>query len=283
MAARRIFRSARFHRAILGSAALLVPGAEREEWFREWTSELWYLLGGNHRNAHFSDLYVVRFCLGSFKDALWMWRNGSNRTGNEPIRLRSPIRCVSLLVAVASITSLVALREAMLQPPYTGRAFLLGQLVLIAVALLILPSTTTFGLGEYPPTPHSPSWAARPRRWIFLLVKFALLVPIVFCGTLDFGLIIASTGVEPHAMLVGYILAFRWMLIDQRRRCPVCLEVLTGPVHIGQSSHTVLDWYGTELMCRKGHGLMHVPDTPTCSFSTQRWIYLDSSWRSLFS
>jgi len=184
---------------------------------------------------------------------------------------------------VASITSLVALREAMLQPPYTGRAFLLGQLVLIAVALLILPSTTTFGLGEYPPTPHSPSWAARPRRWIFLLVKFALLVPIVFCGTLDFGLIIASTGVEPHAMLVGYILAFRWMLIDQRRRCPVCLEVLTGPVHIGQSSHTVLDWYGTELMCRKGHGLMHVPDTPTCSFSTQRWIYLDSSWRSLFS
>jgi hypothetical protein len=108
-------------------------------------------------------------------------------------------------------------------------------------------------------------------------------IPIVFCGTLDFAPIIASTGVEPYAMLVGYILAFRWMLIDQRRRCPVCLRVLTGPVRIGQPSHTVLDWYGTELMCAKGHGLLHVPDTPTCSFDTQRWLYLDSSWQGLFS
>ena len=74
---------------------------------------------------------------------------------------------------------------------------------------------------------------------------------------------------RPQATLIGYVLAFRWVLIDQRRRCPVCLQLLINPIRIGQPSHIMLDWYGTELMCSKGHGLMHVPETPTSSYSTQ--------------
>jgi predicted neutral ceramidase superfamily lipid hydrolase len=158
-----------------------------------------------------------------------------------------------------------------------------GSLLVIGMALVLLPVTTTLALGEYPPTVHSPNKTARLHRWIFLAIKFALILPIVFCGVLDLAPIISSTGIQPHAMFVGYVLSFRWALIEQRRRCPVCLQLLTNPVRIGQLAHTLLDWYGTESMCPKGHGLLHVPESATISFNTQRWLYLDSSWRSLFS
>jgi len=41
-------------------------------------------------------------------------------------------------------------------------------------------------------------------------------------------------------------------------------------------------WYGTEFLCLKGHGLLHVPEIPT-TYNTQRWMDLDASWGSLFS
>ena len=31
------------------------------------------------------------------------------------------------------------------------------------------------------------------------------------------------------------------------------------------------------------HGLLHIPEIPTSWFSTQRWLYLDPSWSSLFT
>jgi hypothetical protein len=58
--------------------------------------------------------------------------------------------------------------------------------------------------------------------------------------------------------------------------------VLTSPALIGMASQTFLEWYGTELICEKGHGLLHVPEIPNSCYSTQRWTYLDPSWRVLF-
>ena len=50
-----------------------------------------------------------------------------------------------------------------------------------------------------------------------------------------------------------------------------------------RSSRNFLAWNGTELICAGGHGLLHIPELPTSWFSTQRWLYLDASWGSLFS
>ena len=49
------------------------------------------------------------------------------------------------------------------------------------------------------------------------------------------------------------------------------------------ASRTFLAWNGTELMCTAGHTLLHVPGLPTSWFSTQRWLYLDTSWEFLFT
>jgi len=244
---------------ILRLAALLVPSPLRAEWVAEWRSELWYVLRRSNREALF-------FCLGAFRDALWLRRNSSPNP-RQRLWLQSPLRTVLFLAVAAAVSTFFFFRSPC--PRIIPAHFLM-----IALALLTLPATTSLALGEYP--------TKRFRRWIFLGLKFTLIVPIVFCGTLDLAPIISSMGVQPHATLVGYVLAFRWALIDQRRRCPVCLRLLTNPTRIGQASQTFLEWYGTEFLCLKGHGLLHVPEIPT-TYSTQRWQDLDPSWGSLFS
>jgi len=64
--------------------------------------------------------------------------------------------------------------------------------------------------------------------------------------------------------------------------CPVCLGLLSNPARVGHPSRSFLAWHGTELICGKGHGLLHVPEMATSWFSTQRWLALDGSWRALF-
>jgi hypothetical protein len=145
----------------------------------------------------------------------------------------------------------------------------------IAIALLILPATTSWSLGEYPRT--------KPlRRWIFLAIKFALVIPIVFFGIFALARILGTGPLQEHATFISYVLAFRWILTDQRRRCPECLRLVANPIRIGQPSQTFLDWYGTEFICLKGHGTLQVPEI-TSSYTIQRWRYLDPSWSAFFA
>lgn len=74
--------------AILRNAALFVPAPERAEWFAEWRAELCYVDHG-----------ATGFCLGSFRDALWLRRNNLNRRSAS--RLESPFRCLLFLVGLA--------------------------------------------------------------------------------------------------------------------------------------------------------------------------------------
>ena len=156
-----------------------------------------------------------------------------------------------------------------------------ASVVTVLMSLVFLPLITSLRLGDYPATAHSPRRAIRLRRWCFLGLKLALVCPSVFWAARIVDVV--APGMQAHALLVGYLLAFRWALIDQRRRCPVCLRTLTNPTSIGSSSQMFLEWCGTELICARGHGLLHVPEIETSCYSGQRWLYLDSSWRSLFS
>jgi hypothetical protein len=157
-----------------------------------------------------------------------------------------------------------------------------ARIGVIFLSLLLLPLLTSLQLGDYPATAHSPRGATRLFRWCFLGLKLVFLAPSIYWATLIVGALIAP-GLQAHGLFVGYLLGFRWALVDQRRRCPVCLRLLTNPTPIGCSSRIFLEWYGTELICAKGHGLLHVPGIQTSSYSSQRWLYLDPSWTSLFS
>jgi hypothetical protein len=159
----------------------------------------------------------------------------------------------------------------------------------LVLACLALPATTSLPLGEYPAHSNQVPWSTRIRRWAFLSVKFTLIVAVAYCGSLDLAYSSSSMPVGTSELLEllgsfwGLLFGFRWALRDQRKRCPVCLRTLTSPARVGQFSRNFLAWNGTELICLSGHGLLHVPDIPTSWFSSQRWLYLDPSWKGLFS
>ena len=116
-----------------------------------------------------------------------------------------------------------------------------------------------------------------------------LFVPLVYFSSVDvaYGFYSAGSTTAQYMQLglsfFGFLFGFRWILQDQRKRCPVCLRVLSHPARVGQASRNFLAWNGTELICAGGHGLLHIPELPTSWFSTQRWLDLDASWGSLFS
>ncbi len=256
--------------AILRGAAWLVRRPQRAEWLAEWTSELWYVC----RSGAKAD--ATAFCLGAFKDALWLRRNGPRLDGRKKPRLESPVKCILFLAVLATASFFLALRfphVGFKGDPLGGARLILPHLMMILIALLVLPATTSLKLGEYPTNGHSPPWTTRVRRWLFFAIKIALICQIIFCASMSLMLIGAW---------VIYLLAFRWALIDQRQRCPVCLRSLTKPTQIGWPSQTFLEWYGTELICEQGHGLLYVPEIPSSCYNTQRWLYLGPSWSGLF-
>jgi hypothetical protein len=166
-----------------------------------------------------------------------------------------------------------------------------SELYLFALflALLALPAITTVSLGESSLNPHKTSWSRRLHRWSFFGAKIALLLPIVYFVAFDLAYGLTALNRE-HAAYIQLIFTFamtlfglRWVLKDQRQRCPVCMRTVKHPAHVGQASRTFLDWNGTEMMCMGGHTLLHVPSLPTSWFSSQRWLYLDTSWNFLFA
>jgi hypothetical protein len=159
----------------------------------------------------------------------------------------------------------------------------------ILLALLALPAISSVSLGDLSVSVHKIPLARRLARWGFLGGKVALLVPIAYFVSLD--LAYAFTGLNAsHALYVQMVSTFfiflfgmKWVLSDQRQRCPVCLRRVDHPARVGQFSRTFLAWSGTELMCMGGHTLLHVPSLPTSWFSEQRWMFLDQSWDFLFA
>jgi hypothetical protein len=159
----------------------------------------------------------------------------------------------------------------------------------LILAFLSLPATTPLPLGEYPRHSGRLPRATRARRWIFLSIKFALVVPLVHFTSVDVAYGVQGISfttaqcIQLAISFFGFLFALRWILQDQRKRCPVCLRLLSNPARVGQASQNFLAWNGTELICAGGHGLLHIPELPTSWFSTQRWLYLDPSWSGLFS
>jgi hypothetical protein len=172
-------------------------------------------------------------------------------------------------------------------------AYLFGQPISVflfglLMAFISLPATIPLRLGDYPERHRHLPEKLSDRRWAFLLSKFLLLLLVV--GSWSIVVAYGFATVDSSAPLYiqigtsfpSLLIALRWMLHDQRRRCPVCLRVLSNPARVGQPSCNFLAWCGTELVCLSGHGLLHIPELPTSWFGTQRWLRLDASWASLF-
>src|SRR6266700_4067024 len=92
--------------AILLGAAWLVPRGQRAEWLAEWRSELWYVWRSGNRQPRAATV----FCLGAFKDALWLRRNSPEPSERERFWLESPLQCCLFLAVLAAASSFITFR-----------------------------------------------------------------------------------------------------------------------------------------------------------------------------
>lgn len=258
---------------ILHVAALLAPIDQRLEWLEEWRSELWYV---PRRGA-------TRFCLGAFRDALWLRRNNL-RLANH---LESPLSCLAFLAMLAALGLFIAiflsgqLKQISLYSSLRARDLPIDCVAMLLFSCLLLPGT--LAVWRTPANRHPTPWPSKVRRGIFLALKIALVQPIMLCGLMFWILIAPVALFAPFGICATWILALRWVITDQQRRCPVCLRLLTKPVRIGTPSKTFLDWYGAESTCSRGHGLLHVSEISGSYLKKAQWLRLGDSWSGVFS
>jgi hypothetical protein len=130
------------------------------------------------------------------------------------------------------------------------------------------------------------------RWWGFFAGKTVLLLAICFVAALEITgrVSIMMTGsvhplVGPFStwlFLVTAMITLSWSLHDQSRRCRLCLKRLGNEASVGMPGYLFLGWWGTELVCSDGHGMLHVPEMKSSWQEFDQWVSLDESWKPLF-
>ncbi len=159
----------------------------------------------------------------------------------------------------------------------------------ILLGFLMLPFVSRPSIGEYGSRSQKPSLARRGRFWAFLFAKIPICSAIAFYASVDLACLLvppfspSSPYIQATFSVALCLIGLTWACRDQKRRCPICLGRMAHPVQVGQPSRTFLEWNGTELVCERGHILLHIPEIPTSWFGAQRWVCLDGSWQFLFA
>ena len=139
--------------------------------------------------------------------------------------------------------------------------------------------------------PRAYSWTAF-RYWAFFFAKSALLAAGVaaLCAELSawntlglhsYKFVISL--VADWLVVLGMLLAFQWAILDQGRRCPVCLRLLSTPFTSGSWSSALIEPASTELHCDQGHGTLRVSDSYTTLGEIRRWVTMEDAWRDVLS
>lgn len=85
-------------RYILGTASLLVPRYQREEWAREWKAELWHVCNTFTERGMNSRREVLGFAVGSLADAWCIRYQGIQARRGYALQKASACRCAAILM-----------------------------------------------------------------------------------------------------------------------------------------------------------------------------------------
>lgn len=259
-----------FERKLLRSAGRFVPCAEREEWRRSWTAELWHIRnlgqGTRRRFSRSGDLLP-----GLIRDALWLrtesWSRALRGTALICLLALLGLCALSALGGVVLHGSSGAFLDAVTRQ--CGR-FIFASPQVLFVACVVAPSPPTEGGGRG----KAFFWV---RRQMFFNAKAALLLLLAFllsgdlCVPLSLELPTTAEYVQVLLFVALGLAALRWAFHDQGQRCNECLALLAAPARVGRPSRNLLEWNGTELACRHGHGLLSIPELETSWHRSSEW------------
>jgi hypothetical protein len=166
---------------------------------------------------------------------------------------------------------------------FLGLSFVVGTLLALGIALVqFLRSWLQRGDSRGEAFRY---WAFFPAKTILLLGLMAGMGAELAARnalTLQPSKFVLALLIDWASVLVT-LLVLRWAILDQSRRCPVCLRRLALPASSGSWSSTLFEPATTELLCDQGHGSLRYGEAPTTLGEIRRWINLDDSWRELLA
>jgi hypothetical protein len=263
-----------FDRNLLRAVASIVPVPEREEWRRSWQAELWHVRHPNRRRAVAARV-IADLSLGIFCDALWLrtesWRRLLSGTA---------IFCLASLLLLDVLSTVMALA---LNGSWHAMALYLNapfRRFLVETPLVIF---VTFGIASrrYIAQRSSSRKFYWVRRRLFFAAKILLSLLLAFllsvdvCQPLHAPFPVSSDLLQVFLFTIVALVALRWAFIDQEQRCKQCLRTLSTPARVGRPSHNFLEWNGTELVCKQGHGMLSVPEMESSWCRASRWLEPD--------
>ncbi len=257
-------------RFLLRWIGCIVPLSDRADWFRSWEAELWWRRHSLSREANqefFTDLSA-----GLCRDALWL------RLANLERLLRGTATlCVLVLVFSCFVSVLLAV--CLYGGWITVGTRILSQFTYFLCASPLIVFVTCATADKRPGVVKSgKSLNKRLYRMAFLGAKLVSLLTLMYllslnvCSAIDLSFPNTCEYLQMLLFVVGSICGLRWAFQDQERRCKACLRLLNEPNRVGRPSHNLIDQSGSELVCRKGHGLLSVPELETSWRQSSEWI-----------
>jgi hypothetical protein len=265
-------------RRLLLAVGKIVPRAEREEWSRVWQGELWHTRYGRRDGAGRELCVAADLSLGLACDALWLrgesWRRALCGTA---------ILCLAWLAGLCVCAGLATLGLG--GGWHRPGAHLEAQALrfMFAAPLVVFVSFATASRRQ---TIESSAERTifRIRRALFCAAKTGLLLLLAFLLSVDVcqpvHLFLPNTAdlLQILFFVVLALAGLRWGFADQEQRCEQCLRVLASPARVGRPSHNLLEWNGTEQVCRQGHGVLSVPEMESSWRQSSEWVDLTPTW-----
>lgn len=263
---------------LLRAVEKIVPSAERDDWSRTWRAELWHLHHRSH--PHPVSIFGIStdLSIGLVRDALWLrtesWRHSYTGTPTLCLASLAGLCLFSTLVSLALNGSWHAL-TAYLGAPFERSLFEAPLVVFVSFA------TASDRHIERSSSGKVLSWI---KQQLLFAAKATLILLLAFLSSADiFEPLHMSFPNTAEFLQIFFFAAFaliglRWAFRDQEERCKQCCHSLGTPARVGRPSHNLLEWNGTELTCKQGHGLLSVPEIETSWCQSSQWIDLDSRW-----
>lgn len=255
----------RVDRSLLAMTQWVVPAAEREEWLRCWQAELW------HRSHPRSACPAPGLSFGVLHDALWLRTESLSRalTG-------TPTLCLLLLSSLFLLATIPAVIVAGSLHAFAVLAAAQSTRIAAESSLVIFVSfaTSVTSLEENLTSPHKLRLKAR----LFLFSKMVLLLLLFWSLSTDLtwpirALLPFTTLILQSLLFVLFsLLGLRWSSLDSALRCQHCLHSLASPARVGRPSWNFLEFNGTALLCKHGHGHLSVPEIETSWHQSSQWI-----------
>jgi hypothetical protein len=255
----------RADRLMLAATQWLVPVSYREDWLRSWQAELWHR---SHRGAGrpAPDLF-----LGVLQDALWLRTETVSRalTG-------TPSLCIFLLASLLLLASIPAIivagsLHAFVQIAIANSMRIAAESSLVAFVSL---ATAVTSLEENISGQHR--MRLKARLFLFAKMSFILLLSWMLSTDLTWPihpyLPFTALILQSLAFVFFSLLGLRWSSLDSALRCQHCLCSLASPARVGRPSWNFLEFNGTELTCKHGHGHLSIPEIETSWHQSSVWI-----------